>query len=322
MATLTPAPALNAAAGAATGRSSYTLAGLPSGPGHNDSGPTDFRVTGTATSQPRTFTSNEILFWQINLQKSMKAIQELAFRLAHLKSRQPFVILIQEPYLYKGSIPYLRQYGSLYHSLDSKGCRTSILVSPHLTAWCDNEFLTCDICACTITTNNRTLYVVSAYHDINKPTIMAELDRLYRSKRAHPIILGCDTNAHSTTWGCELNNRRGDEFEEFIAREALMVENVGNTPTFLTRNAQSIIDVTLTNMHASHRIFNWHVNTSPSCSDHRYVEYVFKWSVPPCRGRTDQSEAGELVSPQQPPTQLWPAGQRAGTHPGEHRPRG
>ena len=280
MATRTSAEILNIPAEAAAGRVNVTDKYLP--PDH----PTDTGLTqnfggdtGTNPKPIRTFRSNAILFWQINLQKSMKATQELAFRLAHLSSKQPFVVLIQEPYFYKGTIPYLKSYGKLHHSTAKDGCRASILTSPHLMAWCVNENLSCDVCACAIVTDDRMLYVVSAYHDITLFPVMQELEAILNSNPRSPVIIGSDTNAHSTTWGCDRNNTRGDQLEEFIANQSLSIANVGRQPTFVTSAAQTIIDVTLTNMPASSRIFNWRVNDSASCSDHKYIEFEFSWLV-------------------------------------------
>ena len=79
--------------------------------------------------------ANEVIqFWQINLQKSNKATQELAFRLAHMSANKPFVILIQEPYVHKGRIPLLKQYGNLYFTTTESNMRACILVSPLLNA--------------------------------------------------------------------------------------------------------------------------------------------------------------------------------------------
>ena len=57
-----------------------------------------------------------------------------------------------------------------------------------------------------------------------------------------------DSNAHSVLFGKE-SNSRGEELEDFIIRNSLMVENVGTEPMFEVARANgpimSTIDVTL-----------------------------------------------------------------------------
>ena len=42
-----------------------------------------------------------------------------------------------------------------------------------------------------------------------------------------------DANAHSTLWGCDTNNSRGDTLEEVIFQSNLVVLNSGCDPTFV-----------------------------------------------------------------------------------------
>ena len=45
------------------------------------------------------------------------------------------------------------------------------------------------------------------------------------------LVMGIDSNAHSTLYGTK-TNKRGEDFEDFILKNGLMVENVGVVPTF------------------------------------------------------------------------------------------
>ena len=108
--------------------------------------------------------------------------------------------------MHKGRIPLLKKYGNLYFTTTKSNMRDCILVSPLLNAWCAHEFTTRDICTCIITCNNRTLYIVSAYHDINHEPVMERLAALLETNRRQYVLIGSDTNSHSTMWGCEENN--------------------------------------------------------------------------------------------------------------------
>ena len=91
------------------------------------------------------------------------------------------------------------------------------------------------------------------------------------------IIRLNDGKAFSSVWQRRRQCTRGppDEGEPRDSQH-----NRGLESTFVTSKALSIIDVTLTNLPASSCIFDWCVNTSLSCSDHRYLEYKFRWQTP------------------------------------------
>ena len=59
------------------------------------------------------------------------------------------------------------------------------------------------------------------------------------------MIIGMDTNCHSTLFGPK-QNQRGYLFDELIANNNLIIENVGHSPTYESRGNKTCIDVTLT----------------------------------------------------------------------------
>ena len=69
-------------------------------------------------------------------------------------------------------------------------------------------------------------------------------------KRKLPLIVGMDSNAHSSMWGAEDTNNRGRELEEIFFELDLVVLNQGSEYTFDTGNRKSIIDVTVANRFA------------------------------------------------------------------------
>ena len=97
----------------------------------------------------------------------------------------------------------------------------------------------------------------------------------------YPLIIGSDSNAHSSSWGCEDTNKRGIEFDNLIINQDLIINNIGNTPTFVNHLGSSIIDITITNSLANSMISNWHVDTNDSLSDHRYIEYNLNFAFNP-----------------------------------------
>ena len=90
-----------------------------------------------------------------------------------------------------------------------------------------------------------------------------------------PLIMGVDSNAHSSLYGPS-NNTRGDDFEDFILQYGLSVENIGTKPTFETRRANSMarthIDVTLSR-DLDCEIKHWRVCDLYNASDHNSIYF-------------------------------------------------
>ena len=63
-------------------------------------------------------------------------------------------------------------------------------------------------------------------------------------------MIGIDCNAHSSLWGSTDVNKRGEELEELILEKNLTVANCGNVCMFETVRAKTIVDITVTNVHA------------------------------------------------------------------------
>ena len=82
-----------------------------------------------------------------------------------------------------------------------------------------------------------------------KPKILPKLKELVEFSQAHNkrLICGIDCNAHSSLWGCDELNKRGEMLEDFIFDYDMMVQNIGNRKTWHGgKGYSSIIDITLT----------------------------------------------------------------------------
>lgn len=87
------------------------------------------------------------------------------------------------------------------------------------------------------------------------------------------MIIGCDANSQHTIWGSTKCNRRGEKLLDFILSYNLVIHNKGDSPTFINKVRQEVIDMTLTNQKASCLIQNWSVLNEDSLSDHRYIGF-------------------------------------------------
>jgi hypothetical protein len=113
------------------------------------------------------------------------------------------------------------------------------------------------------------------YDDVEPPP-PGELDRLVMRCRAEGthLIIGCDANAHHTSWGSTNTNNRGESLFNYIMANGLDTMNKGNRPTFFTSNRQEVIDITISTFYAGNVIKDWHVTEEVICSDHRYVRFT------------------------------------------------
>ena len=74
---------------------------------------------------------------------------------------------------------------------------------------------------------NRSTMVISCYLDINiKDIIPPELHKAlyYAQQQGLAVIIGMDSNAHSSSFG-NTTNKRGDQLDLFIAHHKLDIEN-------------------------------------------------------------------------------------------------
>ena len=75
--------------------------------------------------------------------------------------------------------------------------------------------------------------MVSAYLDITLPGVVPEpLGRLvdHCRREGKQLLIGMDSNSHSTLWGCEDDSARGEVLEGFILTNSLVVGNRGSVP--------------------------------------------------------------------------------------------
>ncbi len=145
--------------------------------------------------------------------------------------------------------------------------------------WPADPLSTADMAVIIITMNNgRKLFLASCYLDINNEVVIPELDRLanHCRKGRLPLIIGMDSNSHSTMWGENKTNKRGEALEEWLMENNLNVLNVGKVPTFAPdfNDKRTIIDLTVRNEWSSPLVRGWKVDCGRAFfSDHRAINF-------------------------------------------------
>ena len=215
---------------------------------------------------------------QINLHHSRAASAALCVAM-----RNCDVALIQEPWIYKKEIKGLKEVGGeLIYSRFTQHPRTCILVKKGFQILPLMHHCSRDLTAVKIKTSTdggpREIILGSAYfpYNDNKPPPPGELEKLVMECRAvgTHLIIGCDANAHHTSWGSSDINNRGESLFNYIMANGLDIMNKGNRPTFVTSNRQEVIDITIATLYAGNFIKDWHVTEEVSCSDHRYIQFT------------------------------------------------
>lgn len=212
----------------------------------------------------------QVNFYQLNLQHSKLATMNFNSTVVN----KTFIAQLQEPWVNKG-VRGLHKTIQIHSSSDNP--RAIIAHSKDLTLW-DLPQLTnrdCAVCLWYPKYSSSGVLVASIYWDINEPNPQHLINLLdYSQLNQIPLILGMDSNAHSTLWGNQLNNQRGTDLENIIMAYGLSIGNKGNTPTFFSPIGQSSIDLTLTTANFSNGLLNWKVHLEDHFSDHRLITYT------------------------------------------------
>ena len=141
--------------------------------------------------------------------------------------------------------------------------------------WKCPQYCSKDIIVCQTKLNNRLTYLVSLYLDSKVLGFPDKFKDLIRHKGNYDILIGTDSNSHSTLWNCPASDKQGELLEQFLFYNNLSCLNVGNNPTFRNGSGDStIIDLTLANYHLAQRVSNWQVEQLLHSSDHYRINFT------------------------------------------------
>ena len=193
----------------------------------------------------RKATSNVIKVLQVNAQHAKQAKHEINRWID--KQGSEYLVLVQEPYLYRGK-PAIQPISARKYYNNIDGVRTAIYARKGIKAWYIDHLSGKDATVLVTRINKRATVVASLYMDYNEntPVVSEKIQDIvdYARSKGSALLLGIDSNCHSTLFGNE-TNKRGEELEDFIAQNRLIVENTGRIPTFQTQWGTSIIDLSL-----------------------------------------------------------------------------
>ena len=217
--------------------------------------------------------------WQLKDRLNLVKLISTSARAAELNQRGYYdVTLITEPYSTRGRVRLEVKNGAIIAAnITEKSVQPRACIRSYLQSWQMDDFTNRKIASAIIRSDDGDFCVSSLYLDIvNKPdnTTFMELVRECKKKKL-PLIVGMDSNAHSSMWGAEDTNDRGRELEESFFELDLVVLNQGSEYTFDTGNRKSIIGVTVTKKFAIEKwnLDDWKVDNGESFSDHKYISF-------------------------------------------------
>ena len=210
---------------------------------------------------------------QINMKKAFAAAVELN---SSLTSLNHYIGLLTEPYVHNGKLCSLPPMCDSIS--EGKDPRAAIICNKEIKITKLGSLSHRDCAVGLASFKNQSIILASIYMDIKRPMNPPWLEKLfnYSNEKKLPILIGMDSNAHSTLYGVE-TNQRGEELEELLILNGVSIENIGTSPTFYSeRNGEQIsstIDVTLSRG-LSDQIWNWKVLDQYNGSDHRTITYT------------------------------------------------
>ena len=224
-----------------------------------------------------------IKFKQINLHKSIEATAEL---LQQINNCDKYIALLTEPWCGNGDkIKGINSNaGNLYFEKGSSNVamqrrpRAGILVSKTVNSWFVHKYSDRDVCTVCLVLNNKEIYVSSVYMDGQIKSIPQKLIELteFVNTNNKSLIIGTDSNAHSTIYGNKITDERGEMIENYILSNKLVILNDGIIPTYVKEStgAETFIDLTIITKDLVEQIKDWRVNPDCSFSDHKYIYFT------------------------------------------------
>jgi ribonuclease HI len=202
-----------------------------------------------------------------------------------MKKLENFIMLLQEPYCYKGKACLIPQKVDKIGFDDNP--RAYILASKGLAISKVTHLCSRDYAVGLAKFGGKQTLVVSAYLDILLTPISREMIDIiqFADRRRFALLIAVDSNAHSKLWMSRDNNSRGRIITDYLIENNLKVENVGNEPTFECSTGKSIIDLTLSRG-LKLQINEWKVCKADNHSDHHTLRYYLVDEVielPPVR---------------------------------------
>lgn len=205
------------------------------------------------------------------------------------------IVLIQEPWVNHRIKGLNHKAAKLICNQNVSNPRAAILIRKHLNYLPLNHQTSKDLAAILVRVDGdkgqSEIVFASAYFpgDSTEDPPPGEVQSLisFCTKQDLPFIIGCDANAHHSSWGSTNINKRGESLYNYLLNEEACVLNEGDSPTFCSNGREEVLDITICSPSLVHLIHNWHVSDDPSLSDHNHIRFDYNASMSEIGKRTN-----------------------------------
>lgn len=221
---------------------------------------------------------------QANLRHSIAAS---AIALSCFDHQHLDLLLIQEPWINKGVKGLTHKLGKLVFDTTSTHPRAALVIRKTLNHTPLTQYLTRDLAAILITietvAGKQDIVVASAYFpgDSTSDPPPAEVRKLITFCQSKDLayVIGCDANAHHTSWASTNTNSRGELLFDYLTDIDAIVLNEGNEPTFSSNGRDEVLDISFCSQSIFTLFENWQVSNEPSLSDHKHIRFDLNVSI-------------------------------------------
>ena len=218
--------------------------------------------------------SNTITIVQQNTRKSITAVNEIKQKMTKLR---PDLLLIQEPYVLCREVIFDLN-SRLFHfdaAQNNRHINTVIIcLNNYLNIQLIDDFSN-DFCTTVgVSCHGKAIIVANFYIPPNQlnDSHINFLTNLSSTFSSHPLVVCGDFNSRSPVWHDNKTNQNGARFKGIFNQTDLVLQN-DKSHTCFTHNGSSLIDLTMTNSHATGSILRWRVECLSTITDHRAIHF-------------------------------------------------
>jgi hypothetical protein len=217
---------------------------------------------------------NNIKCIQINLQKSKTSTANLC---KTIDDNNIDICVVQEPYVIRGKVVgFPLNYKILYCQNSDQPKSAIIIVNKSIQTVFIQSLSVKNITVINCEFNQKTITLFCAYFspfdDMSRD--LHNIQNAINVLKPNYYIICCDFNAHSRVWFNNRDDQRGEQINDFIAENNLILLNEESYgPTYECTTGSSTIYLTFININCSNIVNDWQILDIDSHSDHKYINF-------------------------------------------------
>ena len=188
------------------------------------------------------------------------------------------ILIIQEPYCYKGEPRYIPPDYSALFAPSNKNPRASLLIKRDIVRnfMFLHQFSNPDNTIVVTATNPPPIHIARSYlppYDTLEQDLTPIETFLTTVKPKN--VWGLDANSKHSLWYSPTTDSRGRVLVDFFSSHGLLTINEKDGPTYSGPTGESWIDIT-TSIDLAHKIQNWRISEDNTLSDHNLILFSLR----------------------------------------------